>query len=72
MRVRSILTVWDAGAPNFRWLEIAYAGFGKAMVPPSPRYSRGMAMMNVAIYDATVAAWEAKYTYNRPRLAGTN
>lgn len=62
-----LVAYWDAGAPNFRWLEIAYAGFAKAMVPPSPRYSRGMALMNVAIYDAMVAAWEAKYTYNRPR-----
>jgi membrane-associated phospholipid phosphatase len=26
-----------------------------------------LALMNVAIYDATIAAWEAKYTYNRPR-----
>jgi membrane-associated phospholipid phosphatase len=26
-----------------------------------------MALLNVAIYDGTVAAWEAKYTYNRPR-----
>jgi membrane-associated phospholipid phosphatase len=26
-----------------------------------------LALLNVAIYDATIAAWDAKYTYNRPR-----
>jgi len=26
-----------------------------------------MALLSVAIYDATVAAWDAKYTYSRPR-----
>ena len=26
-----------------------------------------MALLSVAIYDATVAAWDSKYAYNRPR-----
>ena len=26
-----------------------------------------LALVNVAIYDATIAAWDAKYVYNRPR-----
>ena len=30
---------------------------------------RVMALLNAAIYDATVAAWDAKYAYNRPRPA---
>ena len=28
---------------------------------------RVLALVNVAIYDATIAAWDAKYFYNRPR-----
>jgi membrane-associated phospholipid phosphatase len=28
---------------------------------------RDLALLNVAIYDATVAAWDSKYAYNRPR-----
>ena len=28
---------------------------------------RDLALLHVAIYDATVAAWDSKYTYNRPR-----
>ena len=30
---------------------------------------RVMALLNAAIYDATIAAWDAKYAYNRPRPA---
>jgi hypothetical protein len=26
-----------------------------------------LALLSVAIYDATVAAWDSKYTYNRSR-----
>ena len=26
-----------------------------------------MALLNVAIYDATIAAWDSKYAHNRPR-----
>src|SRR5260370_25703056 len=28
-------------------------------------FTRGLALVNVAIYDATVAAWDSKYAYNR-------
>ncbi len=34
---------------------------------PAPLFTRGMALMSVAIYDATVAAWDSKYAYNRQR-----
>src|SRR5260221_8564789 len=34
---------------------------------PAPLFTRGMALLSVAIYDATVAAWDSKYAYNRPR-----
>ncbi|MEZ4861421.1 MAG: phosphatase PAP2 family protein [Caldilineaceae bacterium] len=59
---------WNAGAPTYRWLELALDRFAKG--PPSPRVARGLALLNVAIYDAIVATWEAKYTYNRPRPQG--
>jgi membrane-associated phospholipid phosphatase len=59
---------WDAGAPTYRWLELALERYGRG--PPNPRVSRGLALLNVAIYDAIVASWEAKYTYNRPRPTG--
>lgn len=59
---------WNAGTPTYRWLELALERFGRG--PPNPRVSRGLALLNVAIYDAVIASWEAKYTYNRPRPSG--
>jgi membrane-associated phospholipid phosphatase len=55
---------WDTGAPGYRWNEI-----GTTQTSPlrAPRGLRAMALLNVAIYDATIAAWDSKYTYNRPR-----
>ncbi len=58
---------WNAGAPSYRWLSLALAEHAQAQIGPNPRSARGMALLNVAIYDAMVAAWDAKYTYNRPR-----
>jgi membrane-associated phospholipid phosphatase len=56
---------WDAGAPGYRWNELAIAhAVDNGVVLPAYRM---LALLNVAIYDATVAAWDAKYTYDRPR-----
>jgi membrane-associated phospholipid phosphatase len=56
------ISYWDAGAPAYRWNDlIARYQVGK------PRSPRVMALLNVAIYDATVAAWDTKYAYHRPR-----
>src|SRR5205823_12851187 len=56
---------WDAGAPGYRWNELAMAQGLKAGI--LLRAYRMLALLNVAIYDATIAAWAAKYTYHRPR-----
>src|SRR5258706_15630826 len=32
----------------------------------APLFTRGMALVGVAIYDATIAAWDSKYAWNRP------
>lgn len=60
------IAYWDAGAPNYRWLEIAFAEAQKKALN-TPRTYRLNALLNVAIYDAMIAAWDAKYAYNRPR-----
>ena len=65
--VRDQIRYWDAGAPSYRWLEIA---LNTALVRrPGARQPvyRTVALLNVAIYDATVAAWNSKYAHNRPR-----
>src|SRR4029453_13712587 len=63
-----IINYWNTGAPAFRWnnqtVQLLLAkGIGV------PRASRAMALLNAAIHDATVAAWDTKYTYNRARPA---
>jgi membrane-associated phospholipid phosphatase len=56
---------WDAGSPAYRWNDMASAlvtfrDFGTFLRTPT-------AWMNIAIYDATVVAWKAKYNYQRKR-----
>jgi membrane-associated phospholipid phosphatase len=58
---------WDAGAPGYRWNELAVAR--GLTLPTAVRAYRMLALVNVAVHDATVAAWAAKYRYNRPRPA---
>ncbi len=59
-----LVSYWDAGAPAYRWNEIATSRLDQLSAPFS---QRGMALLSIAISDATVAAWDAKYTFNRPR-----
>lgn len=62
------IAYWDSGTPSYRWLEILSAQ-NRATPVPAPSRIRMVALFNVAIYDAMVAAWDAKYTYNRTRPA---
>jgi hypothetical protein len=59
------VSYWDSGAPGYRWNEIAVAQGLKDGIALAAY--RVLALVNVAIYDATIAAWDAKYVYNRPR-----
>jgi hypothetical protein len=62
------INYWDAGPPGYRWNEIAMSQGLKhiAKIGPSGNY-RMMTLLNVAIYDATIAAWDSKYAHNRRR-----
>lgn len=57
------LNFWNSGPPAFRWNSMA--------IPPGPANAvlntRIMSLLSIAVYDATVAAWDSKYNYNRPR-----
>lgn len=61
---------WNAGAPGYRWVDMTLAPSQSG--PPSAYVARALALVNVAIYDATIATWDAKYTYNRPRPAAAD
>src|SRR5947209_2250913 len=56
---------WDAGSPSYRWNEIftdIAVTHGAGTVP-----LRAAVLMNVAIHDALIAAWDSKYAHNRKR-----
>jgi membrane-associated phospholipid phosphatase len=66
---------WNSGAA-YRWAAIAIdristLGFGVNPVTKQPlvglTLARNIALVMVAMYDATIAAWDSKYTYNRQR-----
>jgi membrane-associated phospholipid phosphatase len=65
---------WDAGVV-YRWMDLITARIGKG-TPTSDSAgrpvtglgsSRPHALVVVAVYDAVISAWDAKYTYNRLR-----
>ena len=55
---------WNAGSPGYRWQELV-----NKLWMTDTSYNGALANMLVgtAIYDATVAAWDTKYAFNRPR-----
>ncbi len=61
-----LIKFWDAGAPSYQWNQMTNNEFKKFGVG-TVRSERALALVHVAIYDAMVAAWDSKYTYNRPR-----
>lgn len=54
---------WNAGAPGYRWDELVNS------IGNLTNGTRLSSLVHTAIYDATVAAWNTKYHYNRPRPA---
>jgi membrane-associated phospholipid phosphatase len=58
------IVYWNAGSPGYRW----YSMMGKLwMTDISGNGALANMLLGTAIYDATVAAWDTKYTYNRIR-----
>src|SRR5262245_25092874 len=57
---------WDVGSPGFRWNEMAITEALQRNLDQN-HAARAMALLNLAIYDAAVPAWDSKYSYNRSR-----
>jgi len=57
---------WDAGAPAYRWIDLINSRL-LAGTPTTAYAHRVYAYVAQAMYDATIAAWESKYYYNRAR-----
>ncbi|MBI2248262.1 MAG: vanadium-dependent haloperoxidase [Armatimonadetes bacterium] len=56
---------WDTGPATRRWTEIQLEMI-KNHRPNPPRASRGLALVHIAMFDALIAAWHAKYAYRQP------
>jgi membrane-associated phospholipid phosphatase len=59
------IAYWNSGPPSYRWNQIAIEAILKRGIP-TPTGLRALSLVHVAIYDATVAAWDSKYAYERP------
>jgi membrane-associated phospholipid phosphatase len=55
---------WDAGAPVYRWMQLAQQYVVNSTLA-GPQQTRALALVATAISDATIAAWNSKYAYNR-------
>ena len=60
------IAYWDAGAPAYRWIDLISNRL-LAGTPTTAFAHRVYAYVSMAMYDATIAAWESKYFYNRAR-----
>jgi membrane-associated phospholipid phosphatase len=58
------IAYWDSGSAVYRWNQIGTDYIAGHVIPLA---GRDWALLNVALYDATIAAWDSKYAYNRPR-----
>ncbi len=62
---RDAIKYWDAGAPSYRWNQLAPKLMSYDKVDVLMRTP--MAWMNLAIYDATILAWKEKLKNKRKR-----
>lgn len=65
-RALSQMNYWNAGPPSYRWVDQVTDRSLRGLFPGLAA-NRAYAYVSMAIYDATIAAWESKYFYNRKR-----
>lgn len=61
---RQHITYWNAGSPGYRWQNLMGTLW---MNGTSNQGALANMLLGVATYDATLAAWDTKYAYGRPR-----
>jgi hypothetical protein len=63
-KTKQQIAFWNAGSPGYRWQEM----MNKIWTVDTGRYGAlANMLLGAAIYDATIVAWDTKYTYKRPR-----
>jgi membrane-associated phospholipid phosphatase len=59
---------WNAGPPSYRWIDVVSDRLLDTSKTPIGAFpNRAYLYVSLAIYDATIAAWDSKYAYNRKR-----
>ncbi len=58
------IAFWNSGAPGYRWMQLTEQ-LAVSEGLSTPLQTRALSLVATAIYDATIAAWDSKYTYNR-------
>jgi membrane-associated phospholipid phosphatase len=67
-RIADQVQFWDAGSPGYRWIDnLINRSLAESLGTVSAQ--RLYPWVAIAIYDATIAAWDSKYAYNRKRPA---
>jgi membrane-associated phospholipid phosphatase len=66
--IQAAIAKWDAQPAFATWTQKALALIA-ANGTSTGKAQRAMALVHVAMYDATVVAWRAKHRYGRPRPA---
>lgn len=57
---------WDSGPPSYRWMEMIVKR-QSAGQPVGTYFVRSYTYVSLAVYDATIAVWNAKRAYQRQR-----
>ena len=65
-RVQQSIRFWDFWSPSSRWNEMLVDVSAANPLPGGGGF-RAFAMMNIALHDAMIAAWDTKYAYKRRR-----
>lgn len=65
-RILEQIRYWDSGPPSYRWMDLV-AQRQIAGENVGAYFVRAYTYVSLAIYDATIAAWNAKQTYRRAR-----
>ena len=65
-RVQESIRFWDFWSPSSRWNEMLVDVSAANPLPGGGGF-RAFAMMNIALHDAMIAAWDTKYAYKRRR-----
>src|SRR5437667_676076 len=67
-RIDEQVRFWNAGPPSYRWVDVVTSRLLDVTQTPIGAFpNRAYLYVALAIYDATIAAWDSKYAYNRKR-----